>query len=69
MMSSGKIAAEGFDPVYGARPLRRAIQAKIEDQLSEAMLEGSVKAGDVRCELEDDKIVFQSDEQPQTKAE
>ncbi|MBE5039367.1 ATP-dependent Clp protease ATP-binding subunit [Ructibacterium gallinarum] len=41
-----KIADEGFDPVYGARPLRRAIQSKIEDMIAEEMLEGNVKAGD-----------------------
>jgi ATP-dependent Clp protease ATP-binding subunit ClpC len=41
-----QIASEGFDPVYGARPLRRAIQSKIEDALSEKMLSGEVKAGD-----------------------
>ncbi len=40
------IAAEGFDPVYGARPLRRAIQSKIEDPLAEKLLEGAVKAGE-----------------------
>ena len=41
-----KIADEGFDPVYGARPLRRAIQSKIEDRIAEEMLEGKVKSGD-----------------------
>ncbi len=40
------LAKEGFDPVYGARPLRRAIQSKIEDKLAEEMLEGKIKAGD-----------------------
>ena len=40
-----KIADEGFDPVYGARPLKRAIQSQIEDKLSEEMLEGKVKSG------------------------
>lgn len=40
------IAKEGFDPVYGARPLRRAIQSKLEDLLAEKMLENNVKAGD-----------------------
>ena len=35
-----EIGKEGFDPVYGARPLRRAIQQRIEDKLSEQMLEG-----------------------------
>lgn len=40
-----KIADAGFDEVYGARPLKRAIQSKIEDALSEAMLKGEVIAG------------------------
>ena len=39
------IGNAGFDPVYGARPLRRAIQQKIEDKLSEEMLEGKLEAG------------------------
>lgn len=39
------IAKAGFDPVYGARPLRRAIQSKIEDKLSEEMLEGNISGG------------------------
>ncbi len=41
-----KIANEGFDEVYGARPLRRAIQSKIEDMLSEKIIDGDIKAGD-----------------------
>ena len=40
-----EIGNAGFDPVYGARPLRRAIQQKIEDKLSEEMLEGKLVAG------------------------
>ena len=40
------IAKEGFDEIYGARPLRRAIQSKIEDTLSEQMLEGKITGGD-----------------------
>ena len=40
------IAKHGFDPVYGARPIRRAIQSEIEDRLSERILEGEVKPGD-----------------------
>ena len=43
------VAKAGFDPVYGARPLRRAIQSQIEDVLAEKMLEGSFKAGDTVC--------------------
>lgn len=54
-----KLAAEGFDPQYGARPLRRAVQRLIEDPLSEEILLGRFVPGDtVRAELEDDKIFF-----------
>lgn len=41
-----KIAEEGYDKVYGARPLRRAIQSKIEDAFAEEYLLGNIKAGD-----------------------
>ncbi|MBQ3866155.1 MAG: ATP-dependent Clp protease ATP-binding subunit, partial [Clostridia bacterium] len=41
-----KLAEEGFDPVYGARPLRRAVQRSVEDGLSSRLLDGTVKAGD-----------------------
>ncbi len=41
-----KIAEEGFDVTYGARPLRRAISSKIEDMLANEMLEGKVTSGD-----------------------
>ena len=40
------IAAVGYDPEYGARPLRRAIQDRIEDRLSTALIDGEIKAGD-----------------------
>ncbi|CAM3937610.1 ATP-dependent protease ATP-binding subunit ClpC [Mesobacillus zeae] len=40
-----KISEEGYDPEYGARPLRRAIQKHIEDQLSEELLKGTVLTG------------------------
>ncbi len=45
------IADAGFDKVYGARPLRRAIQQKIEDPLSEHILEGKINAGD-KCTVD-----------------
>ena len=52
------LAKDGFDPTYGARPLRRAIQNKVEDFLAEQMLEGKVKEGDsVMISLKDGKIV------------
>ncbi|NOU92849.1 AAA domain-containing protein [Paenibacillus sp. LMG 31456] len=40
------LAKEGFDPTYGARPLRRAIQKHIEDRLSEELLRGMITKGD-----------------------
>jgi ATP-dependent Clp protease ATP-binding subunit ClpC len=53
------IAEEGYDPDFGARPLRRVIQAKIEDALSEGILAGDFALGDtVEADVEDGKIVF-----------
>ncbi len=40
-----RIAEVGFDPIYGARPLRRAIQSDIEDMIAEKMLSGEIKTG------------------------
>ena len=55
-----EISSEGYDPVYGARPLRRAIQNKIEDPLSEHMLDGKFKAGDnIICKFQDGKFTFE----------
>lgn len=54
-----KISKSGFDPVYGARPLRRAIRSQIEDPLSEKMLEGAVVSGkEYVCKVEDNKYTF-----------
>ena len=59
-----KIADEGFDPVYGARPLRRAIQSQIEDKLSEEMLDGHITAGNnYVCKNTDDGFVFETVEE------
>ena len=53
------ISEAGFDDVYGARPLRRAIQSKIEDSLSELLLDGTIKSGDrVICGYENDEYRF-----------
>ena len=53
-----ELAKEGFDPRYGARPLRRAIQSKVEDAVAEKMLDGTLKTGDTaRLAVEDDKLV------------
>ncbi|MBR3780494.1 MAG: ATP-dependent Clp protease ATP-binding subunit [Clostridia bacterium] len=54
-----EIGKAGFDPVYGARPLRRAIQQKIEDKLSEEMLEGKLVAGNKYvCTVENGEYKF-----------
>ncbi len=42
----GELAAAGFDPIYGARPLKRAIQAQLENPLAKAILEGKFAAND-----------------------
>ncbi|MEI7635263.1 MAG: ATP-dependent chaperone ClpB [bacterium] len=54
------IAAEGYDPAYGARPLKRAIQREILDPLSLKMLEGAFHEGDsIRADARNGKIVFE----------
>ena len=54
-----KLADAGFDKVYGARPLRRAIQNAIEDSLSEEILSGKIKRGDtVLCDTTDEGYSF-----------
>lgn len=53
------LADKGFDPIYGARPLRREIQNSIEDGLSEKILDSSVKKGNtVLCEFKNGKFEF-----------
>ena len=54
-----KISDLGFDPVYGARPLKRAIQQWIENPLSQKVLGGSYAPGDgINVDVENDEIVF-----------
>ncbi len=53
-----KIAEEGFDPVYGARPLRRAIQSKLEDMFSEMLLDKKLETGkSYTCDADGDGII------------
>ena len=53
------IAEAGFDAKYGARPLRRAIQSKIEDRLANELLEGKIKRGDtVQVQYRNKEIRF-----------
>ena len=54
-----KLSEMGYDPYYGARPLRRVIQTEIEDKLSEKILDGSIKAGmTAKCDYTD-KFIFE----------
>lgn len=53
-----ELARVGFDPKYGARPLRRAIQSKVEDAVAEKMLDGTLDTGDTaKLTVEDGKLV------------
>ena len=55
------VADAGFDELYGARPLKRAIQSKIEDAVSEKMLDGTVKSGGkIICDYKDGKFTFEN---------
>ena len=57
------LAKKGYDPQYGARPLRRVIQAMVEDKFSEALLDGIIAPGDVALvDSLDDEIVITRDE-------
>jgi ATP-dependent Clp protease ATP-binding subunit ClpC len=53
------LAKEGFDEAYGARPLRRAIQSKVEDKLAEELLDNKIKYSDkVIVDIQEDKLHF-----------
>lgn len=53
-------SGEGDDPAYGARPLRRAIQRLIENSLSERIIQGDFKAGDIiKVTAADGKIQYE----------
>ncbi len=55
-----KLAQEGFDPVFGARPLKRLIQKKVVDVLALEILEGKIKGGDkVKAVIKGDGVVFE----------
>ena len=55
-----KIADEGYDPEYGARPLRRALQKHVEDRLSEELLRGTIQKGQkVTLDVKDNEFVVE----------
>ncbi len=59
------VAEKGFDPIYGARPLRRAITSLVEDSFSEAMLEGRIAAGDrILAKAIEGKVLFEKQTAP-----
>ena len=63
------LAEKGYDPKFGARPLRRVIQRLVEDPLSEGLLMGEFKPGDtVLADLEEDRIVLRALERAEAKA-
>ncbi len=56
-----KLADAGFDPVYGARPLKRAIQQQVENPLAQEILQGKFKPGDViEVSVDDDRLDFRN---------
>ena len=68
-----KVIKEGYDPKFGARPLRRAVQHLLENPLSNEIISGKFKAGDVvAATVKDDKVVFEKGpgraEKPKTEA-
>lgn len=69
-----KLAEMGYDPEFGARPLKRVIQHSVEDKLSDKVLGGEVQDGDtITVDIEDDEIVLRHGEgeippQEETKA-
>jgi ATP-dependent Clp protease ATP-binding subunit ClpA len=63
------LGEKGYDPVFGARPLRRVIQNEVEDRLSEALLEGRFGPGDtVLLDAEGGEIVLTKQESPELAA-
>ncbi|MDR4888478.1 ATP-dependent protease ATP-binding subunit ClpC [Fredinandcohnia sp. QZ13] len=63
-----RIAEEGYDPEYGARPLRRAIQKQIEDRLSEELLRGNIEKGKkIVMDYVNEEFVIQTKETEETK--
>jgi len=54
-----QLAKAGFDPVYGARPLKRAIQQQLENPLAQALLSGEFGAGDtVTAHYDNERVGF-----------
>ena len=64
-----RLAEAGYDPVYGARPLKRAIQQQLENPLAESILNGDFEPGDtIEISVSDDHLNFSKEEAEQTAA-
>ncbi|WP_405242946.1 ATP-dependent chaperone ClpB [Lentisalinibacter salinarum] len=64
-----QLAEAGFDPVYGARPLKRAIQQRIENPLAQRILAGEFAPGDtILADVSGDEIVFRTSDAPEAMA-
>jgi ATP-dependent Clp protease ATP-binding subunit ClpB len=60
------IAAQGFDPVYGARPLRRYISREVETRIARALLAGDVRDGaTIRIDVKGDDLVVTYENPPE----
>jgi ATP-dependent Clp protease ATP-binding subunit ClpC len=66
-----KLADLGYDPEMGARPLRREIQNRVEDQLSDALLAGTFKSGDsISIDVDGEEIVLHAEKvEPEDEAQ
>lgn len=63
-----KVAKEGYDPEYGARPLRRSLQKHVEDRLSEELLKGTALSGQrMIFDVEDDEFIVRTKEAEEVK--
>jgi ATP-dependent Clp protease ATP-binding subunit ClpA len=63
------LVREGFDPVYGARPMRRVIQKRLENPLAEAILAGTFRSGDnVMVDAGNEGLTFAQKKAPQAQA-
>lgn len=63
-----KVAKEGYDPEYGARPLRRSLQKHVEDRLSEELLKGTALSGQrIIFDVEDDDFIVRTKETEEVK--
>ena len=59
------LAREGYDPAYGARPLKRLVQRRIENPLAQRMLGGEVRDGDlVVVDADGDEVTFSAAREP-----